>query len=226
MLVLPRGIELNVVGLRSGVTTCDSVMDWVMAAQRGNIELSDSASMVDDSIANRLVVADLRIDFPHDNELTLTASLSRIDAADADKVIQSWPLARLGTLDLTANMQGLFETYALMSLGTAILGACEDPNVAVADLKAAADDSVAGLLDSVHDAPSHAAPRALVGDMPKAAGTIRLTVDAQGGLGTERLTPTLVGGVSVMVTDPASMFQGIEIARSHERTSPTDGEAP
>jgi len=201
-------------------------MDWVMAAQRGNIELSDSASMVDDSIANRLVVTDQRIDFPDANDLTLTASLSRIDAADADKVIQSWPLARLSTLDLSANMQGLFETYALMSLGTAILGACEHPNVDVTDLKAAADDSVAGLLDSVHDAPSRAAPRAFVGDMPKAAGTIRLTVDAQDGLGTERLTPTLVRGVSVMVTDPALMFQGIEIALSHERTSPTDGEAP
>jgi hypothetical protein len=220
-LTLPQDIDLRLDGLRIGVVTGDAVMDWLMAAQRQPNPISATLSLT--TQGDTVTLNGLAIDFPGDNAVTLAASVRGLKTADTDTLFQSLPQAQLTALDLAVTSNGLFETYALMPLGTALLSGATDPAAQVAAAQTIVRARIAGLPDSLFDATERDALGALVADLPNPTGTFTLTLDAPTGLGTNRLAPIAIRGVAAFLADPAPYFDGIDIAVTY---TPAPGETP
>jgi hypothetical protein len=221
---LPQSLDVKFDGLRIGVTTGDPVMDWLMAAQREPKSISGNLSLYADHVARTLDLTSLNIDFPGDNALSLTAAVTAIDARQVQTLMQSGPQARLTAFDLEITTNGLFESYALVGLGSAFLAGSTDPAADVAAIKAEVSGFVAGLPDVVLDPEERTALGALIADMPNPAGTVRLGVAAAGGIGAEQLAPVLINGISGVLADPARYLQGIDIGLGYAPTPPANGE--
>ena len=220
-LTLPQDIDIAIDGLRIGVVTGDPVMDWLMAAQRQPNPISATLSLT--TQGDTVTLDSLAIDFPGDNAVTLSASVRGLKTADTDALFQSLPQAQLMALDLAVTSNGLFETYALMPLGTALLSNATDPSTQVAAAQTIVRARIAGLPDSLLDAKERDALGALVADLPNPTGTVTLTLDAPTGLGANRLAPIAIRGVAAFLADPAPFFDGIDIAVTY---TPAPGETP
>jgi hypothetical protein len=221
---LPRSLDIKFDGLRIGVTTGDPVMDWLMAAQRQPMSISGNLSLYADPEAKTLDLTSLSIDFPGDNALSLTAAVTVIDASQVQSLMQSLPQARVTAIDLEITTNGLFESYALIGLGSAFLAGSTDPAADVAAIKAAVSGFVGGLPDVVLDPEERAALGALIADLPNPAATVSISVAAAGGIGADRLAAVLIGGISGVLADPARYLQGIDIGLSYVPTPPANGE--
>ncbi len=220
-LTLPQDIDITLDGLRIGVVTGDPVMDWLMQAQRQAAPISATLSLATDGDTTTLT--SLAIDFPGDNAVTLSATVRGLATADTDALFQSLPQAQLMALDLAVTSNGLFETYVLMPLGTALLSGATDPGTQVAAAQTVVRARIAGLPDSLLDPAERQALGALVADLPNPTGTFTLTLDAPTGLGANRLAPLAVRGLGAVLADPAPLFDGIDIAVTY---TPANDETP
>lgn len=218
-LTLPKNIDITLDGLRIGVVTGDPVMDWLMAAQRQPNPIAATLSLTTEG--DTVTLNSLAIDFPGDNALTLSATVRGLKTADT--LFQSLPQAQLMALDLAITSNGLFETYALMPLGTALLSGATDPGTQVAAAQTMLRARIAGLPDSLLDPAERDALGALVADLPNPTGTFTLTLDAPQGFGANRLAPMAIRGLGAVLADPAPLFDGIDIAVTY---TPATDETP
>lgn len=220
-LTLPQNIDITLDGLRIGVVTGDPVMDWLMQAQRQPNPIAATLSLTTEG--DTVTLNSLAIDFPGDNALTLSATVRGLKTADTGALFQSLPQAQLMALDLAVTSNGLFETYALMPLGTALLSGTTDPGTQVAAAQTMLRARIAGLPDSLLDPAERDALGALVADLPNPTGTFTLTLDAPQGFGANRLAPMAIRGLGAVLADPAPLLDGIDIAVTY---TPATDETP
>ncbi len=205
-LAIPETLELGIDGLRIGVFVDDPVWNYLMEAQR-------QAAGIDIRLAARwspetqiLDLDFMKVDFPGDNVLLASGTLTDLDPADFGAG------ARLTGLDLSVTTNGLFETYLLMPIGQALLAGSTDPTADVAAIKARASAAVAAA--PIPDAASRAALIRLIEDMPNPSGTVELTLLSDNGFGLTAFAP-FVSGLPPAWTAVSGLIDGARLTVSY-----------
>jgi hypothetical protein len=154
----------------------------------------------------------LKIDFPGDNQLEMTAGVSGLDLSSRTEAIASLGWARLNALDLSFQMDGFFETYLLMPLGSVLLSGAANPDQRVSQLKAEAVTLIDALPAGSVDAASKSALKDLLADLPNPKGKLGLKVVSDAGFGAPNLMPLVLNGLG---DDPAktlaTLLNGVKI---------------
>lgn len=205
-LLLPAEIDVVVQGLRIRPRTPDPVFRYLLAAQAGPYGIDATASLRWDSLTNVLRLIALDIDFPGDDALSLTATVTGADLSSHAAMQTSLGNAVLTQMSLDVTMQGLFERYLLIPLGQRLLKGSTTPEQSVAGLKATATDLIAALPDEAAGAESREALTRLVADLPNPRGRVMLSVDAPEGLGARTGLAFAVGWPTGSIEDLAALI--------------------
>ncbi|NJS40417.1 MAG: hypothetical protein HC783_17025 [Rhodobacteraceae bacterium] len=116
----PDRLEMQIDGLRFVVQTGIAQMDYLMAAQAGAGRIGVDLALAWAADSRRLAVERLEIYFPGANRVALTALATGVDLSSAGAAQMSVTSFAVTELDLTVQSHGLFESYLLMGLGTAL----------------------------------------------------------------------------------------------------------
>lgn len=207
----PEGLEIAVEGLRLVVQTGQPQMDWLLAAQARPNGIDAEASLAWDPAAKVLRLDGLSIDFPGDNLVEMSARVDRVDLSSPGTMQMSATSFALTEADLRITTHGLFEWYALMSLGPVVMPA-------EGDMEAAAEGLRADLLAMVDDLPetsvsagSKDALRAVIAELPNPAGDLALSLRAEPGIGPARASGYAVNGVPETLAEAAPLFRGVTL---------------
>ena len=208
---LPEGREVVVEGLRLVVQTGDARMDWLFAAQSRPNGIDAEATLAWDPAGRVLRLEGLSMDFPGDNLVEASASLTGVDLSSTGAAQMSATSFALTEADLSITLHGLFEWYLLMALGPVVLPS-------EGDMDAAAEGIRADLLAMVGDLPetsvsedSKAALAALIGELPNPSGELTLGLRAEPGLGPVRVAGYAMTGVPETLAEAAPLFQGVSV---------------
>ncbi|PYE85834.1 hypothetical protein [Pseudoroseicyclus aestuarii] len=209
---LPDRAELGVEGLRIAPLTGDPITDWLLAEQAYPGRIGAELALRADPKSGHLLVEALRIDFGALGTLALSARIEGLRLASASAFGGSLGQAGLTTLDAEVTSDGLFETYALIPLGSLLLQPGADPEVQVEALKQAGERAIAAAPEAMLDVESRAALTALLGDMPHPSGRIAASLAIEPPLGPGRLTPA-------PGADPSSILRGMALSVDYEPAS-------
>lgn len=207
----PEGLEIAVEGLRLVVQTGNPQMDWLFAAQARPNGIDGEASLAWDPVAKVLRLEGLSLDFPGDNLVQASVTVTGVDLSSSGAMEMSLASFALTELDARITTHGLFEWYALLSLGPVLMPT-------EGDMDAAAEGIRADLLAGVGDLPGTSFPeaskvalRALIGELPNPAGELTLVLRAEPGIGPVRPGGPAVGGMPETVAEAAPLFQGVTV---------------
>lgn len=207
----PERLELAVEGLRLVVQTGNAQMDWLLAAQARPNGIGAGAELAWDPAAKVLRLEGLSLDFPGENRIEASAVVTGVDLSSTGAMQMSLAGFALTGARLHVQTHGLFEGYALMALGSALL----PPE---GDMDAAAEGVRADLLATVGELPgtsfsdaSKTAMAALVGELPNPSGDLVVTLQAEPGIGPVRFGGYAVTGMPTTLADAAPVFQGVTV---------------
>ena len=207
----PERLEVAVEGLRLVVQTGNAQMDWLLAAQARPNGIDALAALAWDPSAKALRLEALSLDFPGENRIEVSAVVTGVDLSSTGAMQMSLAGFALTEARLHVQTHGLFEGYALMALGSALL----PPE---GDMEAAAEGIRADLLATVGDLPgtsfpdaSKAAMAALVGEFPNPSGDLLLQLQAEPGIGPVRFGGYAVTGMPAALAEAAPVFQGVTV---------------
>lgn len=208
---LPEGFEVSVEGLRLVVQTGNAQMDWLFAAQARPNGIDAEAAFAWDPDARVLRLERLSVDFPGENLVEASARLTGVDLSSDAAIEKTFTGFALTKAELNVTTHGLFEWYALMTLGPVML----PPE---GDMEAAAQGIRADLVALVGDLPgtsvsqaSKAALVALIGELPNPSGDLSVALRADPGLGPERLADQVATGLPDTLADAAPVLQGVTV---------------
>ena len=208
---MPEGLEIAVEGLRLAVQTGNAQVDWLLAAQARPNGIDAEAALAWDPVAKVLRLERLSLDFPGENRVEASAVVTGVDLSSTGAMQMSLASFALTEAELRVQTHGLFEGYALMALGSALL----PPE---GDMDAAAEGLGAEVLEAISDLPgtsfsdaSKAALRVLVGELPNPAGDLAVAVKAEPGIGPVRFGGYAVTGVPATVAAAAPVFEGVKV---------------
>jgi hypothetical protein len=207
----PEGLEVTVEGLRLVVQTGNPQMDWIFAAQARPNRIDAEAAMNWDPAGKRLRLEGLRIDFPGENLLGLSATIEGVDLSSTGAMQMSATSFALTEADLSITTHGLFEWYVLMALGPMVLPHEGDMEAAAREIRADLVAAVGELPETSLSAESKAALGALIGELPNPSGDLTVSVRAEPGFGPVRFGGYAMGGVPETVAEVAPLFQGVMI---------------
>lgn len=208
---LPEGLEVAVEGLRLVVQTGNPQMDWLLAAQSRPNGIDAEASLSWDPAGKVLRLEGLTLDFPGENRIEGSAVVTGVDLSSRGAMQMSATGFSLTEAELNVQMHGLFETYALMALGSVLLPPEGDMDAAAERLRAKGLALVADLPGTSFSDASKAALSALIGELPNPSGALTLSVRADPGIGPQRLAPWLITGVPRTLAAAAALFQGVTV---------------
>jgi hypothetical protein len=210
--VSPDRLEIAVEGLRFSVTTGMAQLDYLYAAQARAAPIRARAVLAWDAGARTLTLDAAEIDFPGDNLVRLSAVADGVDLSSTAALQMSATGFRLRAADLSVRTHGLFEWYALLSLGPMFLPPEGDMDTAMAALKAEATEAVRALPEAHFPAPSKAALAALIAELPNPAGRLDLAFRAEGGFGPARFAGYAATGVPDNLAEAAPLLDGVTFA--------------
>lgn len=207
----PEDLEIVVEGLRMVVQTGNPQMDWLFAAQARPNGIDAEAAFAWDPDARVLRLERLSVDFPGENLVEASARLTGVDLSSDAAIEKTFTGFALTKAELNVTTHGLFEWYALMTLGPVML----PPE---GDMEAAAQGIRADLVALVGDLPgtsvsqaSKAALVALIGELPNPSGDLSVALRADPGLGPERLADQVATGLPDTLADAAPVLQGVTV---------------
>ena len=208
---LPEGLEIAVEGLRLAVQTGNAQVDWLLAAQARPNGIDAEAALAWDPVAKVLRLERLSLDFPGENRVDASAVVTGVDLSSTGAMQMSLASFALTEAELRVQTHGLFEGYALMALGSALLPPEGDMDAAAEGLRAEALAAIGDLPGTSFSDASKAALRALVGELPNPAGDLAVTVKAEPGIGPVRFGGYAVTGVPATVAAAAPVFEGVKV---------------
>ena len=208
---LPEGLEVVVEGLRLVVQTGNPQMDWLFAAQSRPNAIGVEVSLAWDPAAKVLRLEGLSIDFPGDNLVEASGSVSGVDLSSTGAAQMSATSFALTEFDARITTHGLFEWYVLMALGPAVLPSEGDMDAAFAGMQAEVKAVVADLPGAGFPDDSKAAMMAFVDALPNPSGDLTLGLRAEPGLGPVRVAGYALTGVPTSMAEAAPLFQGVAI---------------
>lgn len=207
----PETLEVAVRGLRFEVSTGNSQMDYLLAAQARAAPTRVDLALDWDRAAKVLVLSRLEIDFPGDNAVSLSARVANVDLSSEGALQMSATGFALTEADLSVTSHGLFEHYVLMSLGPSLLPLEGDMAAAMAALQAEATAALADLPEATFPAATKDAVARLIAEMPNPSGQLDLAVRADPGFGPARFAGYAMTGVPQDIAGVAPMFDGVTI---------------
>ena len=208
---LPEGLEVAVEGLRLVVQTGNPQMDWLFAAQSRPNAIAAELSLAWDPAARTLRLEGMSIDFPGDNLVEASATVTGVDLSSTGAAQMSATSFALTEFDARITSHGLFEWYVLMALGPTVLPSEGDMDAAFAGVQAEAKSFVAGLPGTSFPDDSKAALVAFIDALPNPSGDLTLGVRAEPGLGPVRLGGYALTGVPTSMAEAAPLFQGVTV---------------
>lgn len=208
---LPEDLEIGVEGLRLVVQTGDARMDWLFAAQSRTNRIDAAATLAWDPAARVLRLEGLSVDFPGENLVEASATVTGVDLSSEGAAQMSATSFALTEADLAVSMHGLFEWYVLMALGPVVLPPEGDMEAAAERLRSDLTAVIDQLPDASFPQESKAAMAALVADLPNPSGELTLAVRAEPGFGPARVVGYAVNGVPQSVAEAAPLFQGVTV---------------
>ena len=208
---MPEGLEIAVEGLRLAVQTGNAQVDWLLAAQARPNGIDAEAALAWDPVAKVLRLERLSLDFPGENRVDASAVVTGVDLSSTGAMQMSLASFALTEAELRVQTHGLFEGYALMALGSALLPPEGDMDAAAEGLRAEALAAIGDLPGTSFSDASKAALRALVGELPNPAGDLAVTVKAEPGIGPVRFGGYAVTGVPATVAAAAPVFEGVKV---------------
>ena len=208
---LPEGLEIAVEGLRLVVQTGNPQMDWLFAAQSRPNAIDAEMSLAWDPSDRVLRLEGLSVDFPGENLVEASATVTGVDLSSAGAMQMSATSFALTEFEARITTHGLFEWYVLMALGPVVLPSEGDMDAAFAGWQAELKAFVADLPGTSFPDDSKAAMLAFVDDLPNPSGDLTLGLRAEPGLGPVRLGGYALTGVPTSMAEAASLFQGVTV---------------
>jgi len=190
----PRALDLDVRGLHMLPQTGDPLLSWMLAAQARANGTDGTLSVRWDSLTGQISLTALEIDFPGDNAVSATATLTGADLSSQDAIVASLGRMAVTQMTLSVTTHGLFESFLLFPLAQVVLAGAE-PQAEAEEVKRVARSFATDLPPSSFDAATIAALDHLVADLPNPAGRIVLTVTAPEGFGPARLMSVVAMGL-------------------------------
>lgn len=207
----PEDLEIGVEGLRLVVQTGDARMDWLFAAQSRPNRIDATVALAWDPAARVLRLEGLSLDFPGENLVEASATVTGVDLSSEGAMQMSATSFALTEADLAVSMHGLFEWYVLMALGPVVLPPEGDMEAAARRLRSDLTAVIGQLPEASFPEESKAAMAALVADLPNPSGELTLAVRAEPGFGPARVVGYAVNGVPQSVAEAAPLFQGVTV---------------
>ena len=208
---LPEGLEIVAEGLRLVVQTGDARMDWLFAAQSRPNGINAEAALAWDPAAKVLRLEGLSMDFPGDNLVEASATVTGVDLSSTGAMQMSATRFALTGFDARITTHGLFEWYLLMALGPVVLPNEGDMDAAVEGMRADLVAIVGELPQTSVSADSKAALAALIGELPNPSGELTLGLRAEPGIGPVRVAGYALNGVPETLAEAAPLFQGMSV---------------
>ena len=208
---MPEGLEIAVEGLRLAVQTGNAQVDWLLAAQARPNGIDAEAALAWDPVAKVLRLERLSLDFPGENRVEASAVVTGVDLSSTGAMQMSLASFALTEAELRVQTHGLFEGYALMALGSALLPPEGDMDAAAEGLRAEVLAAISDLPGTSFSDASKAALRVLVGELPNPAGDLAVAVKAEPGIGPVRFGGYAVTGVPATVAAAAPVFEGVKV---------------
>lgn len=208
---MPEGLEIAVEGLRLAVQTGNAQVDWLVAAQARPNGIDAEAALAWDPVAKVLRLERLSLDFPGENRVEASAVVTGVDLSSTGAMQMSLASFALTEAELRVQTHGLFEGYALMALGSALLPPEGDMDAAAEGLRAEVLAAISDLPGTSFSDASKAALRVLVGELPNPAGDLAVAVKAEPGIGPVRFGGYAVTGVPATVAAAAPVFEGVKV---------------
>lgn len=165
--------EITLSGLRLVPSTGLPEFDYAYMAQARANEAIDAVFLATYQ-DGRLSLERLEIDFPGDNRIEARLELTEIDP-DPRRAAE----ARLASLNVAIQSNGLFENYALNAVAASLLRGSQDPE---ADVEAYKGQGIAALQSLPLPEASTEALTRLIADMPNPTGWLRLSLEPEGGV--------------------------------------------
>mgnify|MGYP003507578321 FL=1 len=215
----PAALEVRIEDARYVLQTGDAAMDYMFRAQSAPHGIDAEVSLTWDKAARQFVVQRLDIDFPGENAIALTARVGNVDLTSKAALQASLGSFALTDMTLEVTTNGLFETYALIPIGSALLSGAADPEAEIAALLADAKAAVAELPASSFDAATKAALTTILSDLPNPAGRISLAMRSDAGIGPARVAQYAMSGVPTTIADLAPVFDGVTVTATYDRTA-------
>lgn len=209
---VPERLDLRVSALRLVVQTGDAQMDYLFAAQARANPIQIDLALAWDKSARELLLERLEIDFPGENQVSLTAKVAGVDLSSTGAMQMSATSFAVTEADLTVQSHGLFEWYALMALGPMVLPREGDMEAAADTLRADLAATVADLPASTFPDASRQALQALIEELPNPAGVLSLSLRSDAGVGPARLMGYAMTGVPTSMDAAAPLFDGVKIS--------------
>lgn len=208
---LPENLTLELEDFRILTKTPDPIITYLIRAQslRGTIDLDLEAHW--DSKAKTLQIKELLIDFPGENQVSLTATVQGVDLSGRSAIMGSATSFAITNLTLAMETNGLFETYLLMPLFGTLLTNDEPPETQMARLKSDIGANIAALPQASFNADTKTALGAIVDQLPNPSGTLNLTMTAPKGIGPAQTLPFILMGVPKSSADMAPIFNGLTV---------------
>lgn len=209
--VVPEALEAEVSGLRLVVQTDMPQMDYLFAAQSRAAPIQVALAVRWDKAAKVLHLDRLDIDFPGNNAVTLTAVAGNVDLSSIGAAQMALTGFSITNARLSVTTHGLFEAYALMALGSALLPDDGDMDAAVANLKVEAAVAISALPGQSFSDKTKGAMWALVQEMPNPSGMLTVDLRADPGFGPARLGGFAVTGMPATMDQAAPLFEGVVV---------------
>ena len=182
----PLSLELDLTGLRVVPEIGDPVMTYLLDVQSRARPADLSIRVGWDEAENVLEWEKIELRFAGGDYVRYQAIVEDVDLSSMNAIQMSAGSFGITRTVLEVRSQGLFEAYALMPLGMALLHGEADPAARVEELKRRARSEISRLPETIFPPESKSSLANLADDMPAPAGTLRVEMTANPGLGTAR----------------------------------------
>ena len=194
--LLPRALELDVIGFRSVYISGDPLQDYLFDLQRSDTGLNFGVSARWDGIQNALFVENAYADLGPAGEIEMSARINDVDLTDTASLQLSAGTAAVQDVLITAEFDGWFEQYVAQTLGYILLnGATASPAEDVARLQGQAVALIEMVPDTTMPEQSKDFLSEFVMALPRPRGTLRLQFSADPAFGMARLLQFAASGV-------------------------------
>ncbi len=213
--VPPEALDLRFRDFRLGFKTPDPVMTYLIQAQAGHSNIDGDLAATWDPAKRRLEVTRADLDFPGDNAIRMTASVSNVDLSSLGAMQMSLTGFAVNRLRFEVQSNGLFEGYFLMPIGALLLEGAEDPADEAAAMKEEFDELLADLPEAAFPAQTKAAFAAVAAEMPNPAGTLTVEVASDAGFGPAQLTKYVLYGLPTSVAEIDHILSEMQVAADY-----------
>ena len=207
----PTRIEMSAEGIRTETKTGDVVLDYLLSVQSKRAGIFADVIVEWHEDESELVLETAYLDFGGLGHVELSGRVAGVNLSNRLTMRASALTAALTSLDLTVETTGLFESYALIPLGTLVLRGEADPARAVAIIKSHRISDIAVLDPDLIDENSKDALIRLAEEMPNPNGELNLSISSVDGISLLLLGSTFLGRNFEGIEDALSIFTSTDL---------------